>query len=99
MAAAATAGGRQSHWVGWLEKKTYYVLGVSAVVGRFQVILTFVSIFRTFLERFGYFQMVLHDFRIVLSFLCCCCHDRRFFHRRCHRRSSTSPACNGAFHN
>ena len=59
-AAAVAAGGRQSHWAGWLEQNLD-VLAVSDAFGRFQAILIFLSIF----SRFGMFFDVFGRFWTV----------------------------------
>ena len=59
-AAAAAAGGRQSHRAGWLEQNLD-VLAVSDAFGRFRAILTFWSIFSRFgmfFDVFGWFWSV-----------------------------------------
>ena len=63
MAAAAAAGGRQSHRAGWLEQNLD-VLAVSDAFSRFQAILTFLSIF----SRFGMFLIVFGGFWSVSDF-------------------------------
>ena len=63
MAAAAAAGGRQSHRAGWLEQNLD-VLAVSDASGRFQAILTFWRIF----SRFGMFFDVFERLWSVSDF-------------------------------
>ena len=56
-AAAVAAGGRQSHWAGWLEQNLDFLV-VSDAFGRFRAILTFCNIFC----RFGMFFDVFGRF-------------------------------------
>ena len=62
--AAALAGGRQSHWAGWLEQNLD-VLAVSDAFGRFRAILIFgafltvLECFWTFLHGFGAFRTLV----------------------------------------